>query len=981
MKRLLLAHLAILVVACAVFQALPEVSAQADQEQLWRSRNLGKALFETPTSVAQAPLELKKAADLAPGSFADRANYGMALLRAGQTEAGVVELLKAQKQDPQSPHTWFNLGIAYKRLGRLPDAIRQFERMVELVPDEPVSHYNLGYLYRQAERVPEAVKQFEIAARLNPNLVAPRFAIFDYYRLNGGEQQAAAALATLLEVRKRLETAGGTEDMEWSFYAELVDPVRPAGLARKQEPVQEPRFERRKLAGSADPASAGMLALDSDGDRRPDLLVWSKSGVRLFRRGRDPMAESGLGDLKEVVSVAAGDFDNDGLADLCILTAQAAMLYHNARGRFEKNPVVLPSGPFVRAVWLDFDHDYDLDLFLFGPKPALFRNTGTGFEDYTGHFPFAAGAIEDAMAFRSIPDSKGIDVAVSYAGGKRILYRDGLRGDFVAAALEAMPARSATEADFDGDGRADRFEVAADGGIFLLLNRSTKSHWLGVSLAGVKNLKLAWWSEVEVRAGDLYLKKVYEGVPVVFDLGERRMVDAVRITWPNGLIQNETNVAGDRMLVVKEAPRLAGSCPMVFTWNGKRFEFVTDVLGVAPLGASAGQDRYFPVDHDEYVRIKGESLSPVRGHFEVRIAEELQEVAYIDQVRLFALDRAADIEVFTNDKFKSPPFPDFRLFGAQRRVLPQSARDHRGRDVLPALLCSDAVYAGGFQHDSAGVAEMHSHTFDFGPRAAVDNRAVLILEGWVDWADGSTFQAASQAGRGLTFPYLQVKDAEGKWKTVVEDVGIPAGKPKTIAVDLTGLFLSASREIRIVTNLCLYWDSVFLSENSASPRVRLTALDARVADLRLRGFSRPVIDPKREQPERFDYARWIPSANWNQTPGLYTRYGDVQELTQSADDRLVIMGSGDELRLLFPADALPSLAPGERRDFLLLVDGWAKDADANTAFSQSVEPLPFHAMSRYPYPASERFPDDAVHKNYRAVYNTRPAIRFLSALQ
>jgi hypothetical protein len=113
---------------------------------------------------------------------------------------------------------------------------------------------------------------------------------------------------------------------------------------------------------------------------------------------------------------------------------------------------------------------------------------------------------------------------------------------------------------------------------------------------------------------------------------------------------------------------------------------------------------------------------------------------------------------------------------------------------------------------------------------------------------------------------------------------------------------------------------------------------------------------------------------------MYTRYGDVRPLLEAVDDRLVIMGSGDQLRLLFPAHDLPVLKPGWKRDFLLLVDGWAKDGDYNTAFSQSVEPLPFHAMTSYPYPASQKFPDDAGHKEYVDRYNTRPALRLVRPL-
>ncbi len=116
------------------------------------------------------------------------------------------------------------------------------------------------------------------------------------------------------------------------------------------------------------------------------------------------------------------------------------------------------------------------------------------------------------------------------------------------------------------------------------------------------------------------------------------------------------------------------------------------------------------------------------------------------------------------------------------------------------------------------------------------------------------------------------------------------------------------------------------------------------------------------------------------TPGFYTRYGDVQPLLTATDDMPVIMGSGDELRLLFNPASLPVLKPGWKRDFLLLVDGWAKDADANTAFSTSVAPLPFHAMSAYPWRAGEHYPDDAVHRKYQKEYNTRPALKLLRPL-
>lgn len=315
----------------------------------------------------------------------------------------------------------------------------------------------------------------------------------------------------------------------------------------------------------------------------------------------------------------------------------------------------------------------------------------------------------------------------------------------------------------------------------------------------------------------------------------------------------------------------------------------------------------------------------------------------------------------------------------KRRLYPKAAHDGRGHDVLPLILARDQKYPDQFERAESGVAELHALDLDFGPSSAPDGHATLLLNGWVDWADGSTFRAAAQEYKsGLITPYLQMKDAAGQWQTVIQDMGMPSGKPKTIAVDLT--FLSKSREVRIMTNLCVYWDEIFLSEDTAPPVVKQLALPIASADLHFRGFSAARIHPERKQPELFSYANVSSISSWNPTSGLYTRYGDVGQLIRDVDDRLVIMGSGDELRLLLRADTLPPLPPGWTRDFLLRVDGWAKDRDPNTAFSTTVEPLPFHGMSRYPYPSNEHFPNDAAHEAYRRQYNTRPALRLIRPL-
>jgi tetratricopeptide (TPR) repeat protein len=941
---------------------------------LAQHRNLGKAFYENPTTQAEAVVEFKKALDLAPNSVREKLNYGLALLRAGKIPEGVAQLKDVQRRDPKLPHTWFNLGIYYKKSGDSDAATAQFERMIQFVPNEPIPHYQLGTLYKLQGKTAEAQAQFELAEKLDPQLAAARFQLYNLYRQQQQADKAAAALAEFQRLKKEAEGAAIPEDVDWCVYAEIYDPPgTPTAPARGAAP---PTYEDHVLEGSA----TGMLSIDSTGDGSTDLLAWSPGGIRLYRHGHEPVADSGLGELTGVLSVAAGDFNNDGFMDLAVMTESGPVLMANSHGHFGRVDAKLPQRRFERAVWIDYDHDYDLDLILLGESPALMRNEGAaGFADRTADFPFAKGIPTSAEKMRIDPDGKAFDLAVFYRDHDPVLYRDRLGGRYTAEPFRgAPPDGSRLEADFDNDGKLDRASIAPDGKIHLALNRSRISpHWIRVRLEGVKSLKLAQDAEVEVKAGTLYRRAIYAGVPLLFEVGAALSVDVVRITWPNGLIQNEVKQAVDHAYTYQEAQRLSGSCPMIWTWNGHAMQFITDVLGVAPLGASDGEGTYFPVDHDEYVSIPGAALAVVDGHYDIRVTEELSEVSYLDQIQLMAVDHPAATEIFTNEKFKGPPYPEFKLFGVGRRIYPQSARDDEGHDVLARLLARDQKYPDQFRRSELGVAKPHTLELDFG-KSAPDGRAVLLLNGWVDWPDGSTFRAAAQEVKGgLVMPYLQMQDAAGQWTTVNVDMGMPAGKPKTIAVELA--FPGPSRKVRIVTNLCVYWDEIFLSEGPSEAQARQYDVQLLSADLHFRGFSEARIHPERKQPDTFFYDSVSPTSFWNPTAGLYTRYGDVRELLKDVDDRLSILGSGDEIRLKF-SSALAPPPQGWTRDFLLKVDGWAKDRDPNTAFSTSVEPLPFHGMSRYPYPAGERFPDDAEHRQYREEYNTRPALRLIRPL-
>jgi tetratricopeptide (TPR) repeat protein len=915
-------------VAIAIVALLVLRAATPAEDALQRHRNLGKAFYENPTTHAEAIAELKKALDLAPNSVREKLNYALALLRGGRADEGVKLLQEVQRLDPSLPHTWFNLGLHDKQSNELEQAAAQFERLVQIAPDEPIAHYQLGTIYRALGKTAEAVAEFERASKLNPLLAAAHFQLYNLYRTGGRQPDAARELAIFQQLKKDAEGAVIPEDVDWCDFAELYDPPRASA------PVAPPEYDDRTLG----PAT-GMLAVESD------LLTWSPSGFQLYRRGTTLVADTGLQGIQSPIGAAAGDFDNDGQMDLCVITAAGPRLYRNVKGKWAAVEAPLPQRRFEAAVFLDYDHDYDLDLVLLGDEPALFRNQGAaGWAGRTGDFPFEKGHPTRAFKLRTVPDTKAFDLAVVYSD-RTVLYRDQLGGRYTAGPY-TQPAPTV-------EVRSDFVARIVDGKAHVLTPKPKPSnHWIRIQLAGIKSLKLAQDAEVEIKAGALYEKRLYEGAPLRFELGPYTTVDTVRITWPNGLIQNETNQAANKSYRYEEAQRLSGSCPMIWTWNGREFEFITDVLGVAPLGASDGDGSYFPVDHDEYVQIPASALRARNDRYEVRITEELSEVSYIDQAQLIAVDHPAGEEIFTNDKFKSPPYPEFRLYSAKRRIYPAKRE------------------GGEFARTPLGTATLHTLDLDF-PGAPAES--VLLLKGWVDWPDGSTFRAASQERpNGLTMPYLQMQDASGRWTTVNADMGMPAGKAKTIAVPLR--WISESRKLRIVTDLCVYWDEIFLSETVPPPDARLTALAPAAADLHFRGFSASKIDPARRKPDTFFYTPVSPTSFWNPTPGLYTRYGDVRALLETPDDRFVIMGSGDEMTLTFDAPAPPR--PGFTRDWLLKVDGWAKDRDPNTAFSTTVEQLPFHGMSRYPYPANEHHPDPA----WAREYNTRPALRLTRPL-
>ena len=694
---------------------------------------------------------------------------------------------------------------------------------------------------------------------------------------------------------------------------------------------------------------AGFGDFDDDGDM--DLIIVnSKAGCTLYdnqRQGRMKAAtdETGIPQNQSFKTVAVADYNNDGALDVFLSGAGATphQLYRNrGDGTFSRDSrsdeeLAVAKGLLGRdAHFLDYDNDGYSDFLLIGSSDAedgrgvrLYRNDGTGrFTDVSDILPSSL--------------SSGVHSAVG---------------------------------DYDNDGDLDLFLVDREGRVVALRNDGgNQNSWLQVRLEAVTtgNNKVnidGIGSKVEVKIDDLYQVRYTTEPTTHFGLGSADRADVLRVVWTNGVPQNVIKPEANQRIVEKQI--LKGSCPFLYVYDGEGYRFVTDLLWRSPLGMITSIGSIAPDQTADYVKIP-DFMAPKDGVYSLQITEELWETAYFDMVKLMAVDRPAGTEIFVDERYALPPYSPFKIHTVEEKRQPRSAFDHLGNDVSEALKEFDYWYA--IEHEPGeyqGVVSPHAIILDLGEMPDGESET-LFLTGWIFPTDTSINVSLFQNPRiNPVFPSLQVQDAVGNWKTVVDIIGLPAGKNKTIAIDLTGKFLSDDRRVKIGTDMQVYWDEAFFSvgDDNDLP-IRVTELSPVRADLHYRGFSK-MYRPTPHAPHLFDYDEVTTTGQWRDLRGHYTRFGDVTALLQSIDDMYVIMNAGDEMTVEFDADKLPPLQDGWERSFILYSDGWDKDGDINTLHSQTVEPLPFHGMSAYPYPDGESYPNDPEHLRHRLEYNTR----------
>ncbi len=756
----------------------------------------------------------------------------------------------------------------------------------------------------------------------------------------------------------------------------------------------------------------GITFIDYDHDGDLDLLItgsplkpgdasnvlWRNNGNKTFAEWTEPTGFGGSGTYSAAILT---DFNNDRAVDIATTgDAPAPLLYVNPReGKYPTQPLYedtkLPATTGIAV--LDYNKDGWMDIAVThtgAPGVTLWRNVegpnhiGRRFERVD--LPLADAARGWGVMPVDIDNDGWIDLAAiveTKAGPQAHVFRNRGDGSFedVSQALgldkvSLIAPRGLMAADVEGKGAADLIVTQLNATPVLLRNEGgNKNHSLRLELAGLADNKTALGSKVEIFANGHWQKWELAGASgyqtqgppqILVGLGDSPGIDLLRILWPTGVLQDEIDLPKTQVIAMKEADRRGSSCPVLFAWDGHKYRLVTDVIGAAVVGHWFTPQRRNIPNPGEWIKIDGSRVVRFNGKVSLRFIEPMEEVNYIDQLRLIAVDHPENVDVNPDERFlDDPPFASGRVVASQGMHPPAAARDGNGRDVLAVLSRRDHSFASGFTATPYdGFANLHPLTLDLGP---VDTQSPLrlLMTGYVNYFSATSLYSAWQAGIKPVSPYVEAQLPDGTWKAIPGDAGFPAGLERTIVVDLTGKLPAGTRRIRLQTNLEIYWDQVLIDQ-SRDAEARTTEVPLANATLHFRGYPKQI-DGASPGDLNYDYDRVSLTGPFQRQRGNYTRVGDVKQLVGGIDDRFAIFGSGEEIAAEFDAMKLPVLPDHWKRDYFFYANGFVKDMDWWDGSPYTVAQMPFHGMSTYPYSETEEYPLDAQSLDYQLNWNDR----------
>nr|VFK38243.1 MAG: Repeat domain-containing protein [Candidatus Kentron sp. SD]VFK44319.1 MAG: Repeat domain-containing protein [Candidatus Kentron sp. SD] len=472
--------------------------------------------------------------------------------------------------------------------------------------------------------------------------------------------------------------------------------------------------------------------------------------------------------------------------------------------------------------------------------------------------------------------------------------------------------------------------------------------------------------------------------PIPIGLGGASGVDFVAVDWSDGVFQTELDLDPGQLHRITETQRQLSSCPVLFAWDGEKYRFVTDFLGVGGMGYALGPPGEYGIPRPWENLLLAEGVSPKQGRYVFKLTEPMEETAYLDALGLTVHDLPPGWRMVLDERMNiEGPEPTGAAIFFRREFLPERAVNERGETVTAFVASADgrAALVGALDRRFIGrLAGEHVLTLVFpeeirgsseipgaSPHGSADRRTtdrlgidgktpVLIIDGWVEYPYSQTAFAAWQAGANWEAPTVEALGEDGAWYPILTRFGYPAGMPRTMSAPLRGLPPGA-RTIRLRTNQEIYWDRIAVAFPESPPKIHKYPLSLAGARLAAVGFPKRADGPQRYP--RFDYDRRRPFWDTRPMSGSYTEYGPVDELLSQVDDALAIFGAGEEIHVEFTAPAEPP-PPGWRRYLVLETHGWTKDRDLYTRNGETVAPLPEGGRS------SER--RDALHARYNTRY-------------